>query len=266
MISCRTNFLDSYGLIRDSVSSPIPDVPTFIANNFLYEGNLLDTPVPPPFKQFWVEHSFPASSGVRGVLSYIESHKKKSGGWIIDIYPVIKTSSVTSLQPYLKIRIDLDEYGYWSGEKQASVCSSLGYEFIKILKNLYGIDDKRIINRLINVTISPIANLHNEETVVNKTSPNRQQLRKLERKCGLKSSEHYVITIGKKNQKSSTYSSNGNPQNNKRCHMVRGHFRFYSPERPLFGRVSGWIWVPEHERGNPQLGTITKDYLIEEDN
>lgn len=47
-----------------------------------------------------------------------------------------------------------------------------------------------------------------------------------------------------------------------REHEVRGHFRYYSDERPLFGRVTGMIWVPAHKRGSDAIGTIRKDYEV----
>lgn len=50
----------------------------------------------------------------------------------------------------------------------------------------------------------------------------------------------------------------------RRQHVVRGHFRYYHPDRPLFGRTSGMVWVPAHERGSDTLGTIRKDYELKE--
>jgi hypothetical protein len=49
-----------------------------------------------------------------------------------------------------------------------------------------------------------------------------------------------------------------------REHVVRGHFRYYGPDAPLFGRTVGAVWVPEHSRGDDAIGTIRKDYEVEE--
>lgn len=43
-------------------------------------------------------------------------------------------------------------------------------------------------------------------------------------------------------------------------HICRGHFATYTPEKPLFGRVSGQFWIPAHVRGNKQNGVVVKDY------
>jgi len=49
-----------------------------------------------------------------------------------------------------------------------------------------------------------------------------------------------------------------------REHQVRGHFRYYSPDKPLFGRYSGSFWIPDHRRGDDSYGAIKKDYDVEE--
>lgn len=49
-----------------------------------------------------------------------------------------------------------------------------------------------------------------------------------------------------------------------REHIVRGHFRYYGPDAPLFGRTVGAVWVPEHTRGDDAIGKITKDYEVDE--
>lgn len=45
-------------------------------------------------------------------------------------------------------------------------------------------------------------------------------------------------------------------------HICRGHFATYTDERPLFGRVAGTFWVPQHVRGTKEAGEVIKDYAI----
>lgn len=47
-----------------------------------------------------------------------------------------------------------------------------------------------------------------------------------------------------------------------REHHVRGHFRYYYPERPMLGKYSGSVWIPEHDRGSNTYGAIRKDYKV----
>lgn len=48
-------------------------------------------------------------------------------------------------------------------------------------------------------------------------------------------------------------------------HVCRGHFRTYSSERPLFGKVIGTFWVPDHVRGDAVAGEIVKEYRVVHD-
>ena len=45
-------------------------------------------------------------------------------------------------------------------------------------------------------------------------------------------------------------------------HFVRGHFKTYTPEKPLFGKYVGTVWVPDTMRGNKEAGTVNKDYKV----
>lgn len=47
-------------------------------------------------------------------------------------------------------------------------------------------------------------------------------------------------------------------------HEVRGHFRDYSRGPGLFGRYQlPAVWVPQHMRGNPEMGAVVKDYEMD---
>lgn len=46
-------------------------------------------------------------------------------------------------------------------------------------------------------------------------------------------------------------------------HVVRGHIRKYSPEKPMFGKLTGQFWIPNHVRGDASDGVIEKDYLLQ---
>lgn len=48
----------------------------------------------------------------------------------------------------------------------------------------------------------------------------------------------------------------------RRWHICRGHFAEYTAERPLFGKLIGKYWIPQHARGNRKVGVIEKDYAI----
>jgi hypothetical protein len=47
-----------------------------------------------------------------------------------------------------------------------------------------------------------------------------------------------------------------------RVHLCRGHFKEYTPEKPLFGKHIGRYWWEPQVRGNIENGMVTKKYEI----
>ncbi len=45
-------------------------------------------------------------------------------------------------------------------------------------------------------------------------------------------------------------------------HICRGHFKTYTPERPLLGRAAGTYWWHETARGSASAGLVLKDYAV----
>lgn len=95
---------------------------------------------------------------------------------------------------------------------------------------------------------------------VDRVEPTRQDRRRAARKERLQLHSYYVLRV-KPTAPGESFRAVGAPQKvEPRAHLVRGHFRYYTEERPLFGRVVGAVFVPEHERGAGTYGTIRKDY------
>lgn len=47
-----------------------------------------------------------------------------------------------------------------------------------------------------------------------------------------------------------------------RVHICRGHMKYYSPDKPLFGKYSGMFWWQSQLRGNKSEGIVEKDYEV----
>lgn len=45
-------------------------------------------------------------------------------------------------------------------------------------------------------------------------------------------------------------------------HICRGHFKRFTEEKPLFGRLTGLYWWPMHVRGSVKHGVVDKDYAL----
>lgn len=52
-------------------------------------------------------------------------------------------------------------------------------------------------------------------------------------------------------------------RNLNRVHLCRGHFKSFSPDRPLLGRHTGTYWWEPQARGNRRKGMVVKDYKLQ---
>jgi hypothetical protein len=65
-------------------------------------------------------------------------------------------------------------------------------------------------------------------------------------------------------------SGNSNSKNvlgdHNRIHLCRGHFKHYTEDNPLFGKLTGMYWWQPHVRGQNKDGIIMKDYSLDASN
>ncbi|OPY69850.1 MAG: hypothetical protein A4E63_01763 [Syntrophorhabdus sp. PtaU1.Bin050] len=58
------------------------------------------------------------------------------------------------------------------------------------------------------------------------------------------------------------YREQSEPLSHVRVHLCRGHFKEYTQEHPLFGKLTGLYWWQPHVRGQNKEGIVMKDYAI----
>lgn len=63
-------------------------------------------------------------------------------------------------------------------------------------------------------------------------------------------------------RKSSVKGAEVSEKTKRALHITRGHFATYTPDAPLFGKVTGTFWKPMHVKGNRMHGEVKKDYAI----
>lgn len=75
-------------------------------------------------------------------------------------------------------------------------------------------------------------------------------------------SRYYVLEIGGMREivEQAKAQTGGNLRT--ALHLVRGHFKSFTPERPLFGRYTGTYWWGLHARGDARAGEVRKDYAV----
>lgn len=111
--------------------------------------------------------------------------------------------------------------------------------------------------------LKAISAMH-QRCAADKVTPPRPARRAAERH-GVKALHEYYVLRVQPRLSPRDMAEVGRPSkatHQRREHMVRGHFRYYSEEKPLFGHTSGMIWIPAHERGESDIGRIQKDYEV----
>ena len=86
------------------------------------------------------------------------------------------------------------------------------------------------------------------------------------RKMGVKrqrryTTRHHVLNVIPA-RKIKTTRFERDSHNKLSLHFRRGHFKTYSQEAPLFGRIVGTFWWDAHTAGNAEIGVVTKDYNV----
>lgn len=109
-------------------------------------------------------------------------------------------------------------------------------------------------------------NLLNCRNIVLVTDPARP--RKVSRRIartGVRVSEIHVLPSGVRKVGGEAVKSA--PLGSTPFHSVRGHPRKYGMDGRglLFGKYAGQFWIPQHARGNPEIGTVEQTFDIESD-
>lgn len=174
---------------------------------------------------------------VRGVLIFAVKHP--NGKFIKSMSGI----SIINMDYYGKI-INYNSYPFFT--------ENIGLEKYKIFSH-----DQ---NMFLKPALLALSFMHCKNITINVCEPNRIVNR--ERiKCGLKPFVRYnIIDIEHMKQILKTEGESEKNGIKKALHICRGHFSTYTEEKPLFGKIAGTFWVPQHVRGSAKHGVVISDY------
>jgi len=225
--------------------------------------------VAPPFKRFFVEAETAVnlaelgSIGTqiiqRGVLAEVQ---ERGNGWqyvltpFIWYQPAAGSPAVGTHTVNGRIFLNIDKAGLILDDLEAVRTAVFD-------QTLLTADKMRSYVSFLPFVLKALSVLH-QRTVVERVTHTRQQRRQHQRRHKAELADYYLLTV-KPSPRLESMADVAQPvaAASRREHIVRGHFRYYAPERPLFGRYSGMVWIAEHHRGDPDAGSIRKDYLVD---
>lgn len=206
-----------------------------------------------PYKKIWIDFIIKLQNGKiskNGVL-VTESESEKEGDKKcirIYIYSQVFTKKWIMHPNYYTIREDLPGV---VGKVETVKSDEKG-----IMKSIEKIDVQVI--KIIDVFLK-ILNCKN--IVVEKIHAHKK-LNKKRRLAGKQEIFDYhvlnVVTPSAKRE----YQEKHKPLSHNRVHLCRGHFKEYTKEHPLFGKLTGIYWWQPHARGQNKNGIVIKDYNI----
>lgn len=254
--------LDTMRFIADDVAAAIDALPTNntpAANDY---GVLA-----PPFNEFWIESRSTAPTGLvieRGMyfnLSKIKSAEKPIGTrWQLFGTCYWYESQMIGVGTGC-VLINIGDDGVLLDDPEHQPITE---PFLDAPRGTVAMDASHAA-RFTPVCLKAISLLH-ARTDIDHITPNRQQQRKRAREGSRPLADHYFLRVGP--NASSTFRdvapvAADSRKSKNRQHTVRGHFRYYSPDAPLFGHTSGMVWIPDHDRGSGN--DVSKTYVIKPD-
>lgn len=269
----------------------IPDMPVIVADAIARQIDALpDTggasppassygTVAPPFPEFFIEADtiIPDVGLVqRGVIVKDLSQDWQAGGlrgsvrqaappdthWLLSATGYLRSPAVASgrVLGYVGvILVHLDRYGYILDDTNKIQVVSLPHQ-----QPSASLQPGAGLPSHAPYMLKAIQAMH-QRCDADKVSPPRQQRRAAERQGVRQLHDYYILRVKPlaAPRSMAEVGRAARDPGQRREHIVRGHFRYYSPERPLFGRWTGMIWIPAHERGDSDIGRIKKDYKVE---
>ena len=210
----------------------------------------------PPFADVWLEVVTPArayiqkqwTSAPKVRYAFIFAQEDRDVWQIYFLASRLKHGPVVAYPAIARMVIDEND----------SIAETLAY------------DPKAISNSLVqglseNLSIAYLAlgwmNCRNVELV--DVLPSAAQRRKRQRKGNLLGMEYKKIILDGRSRRSLT-SNQEAEKRHQRLHVVRGHFKTYTAEKPLMGKLVGQYWWHQQTRGDADLGVIHHEYEVKQ--
>lgn len=239
------------------VESHLQHIPVIVADNVQeyviqigYTKSLeltTNLPVTPPFKDCFIEHMGLDESGEVKVGHFI--HREETAeGWNI---------LVTTFMRYRRDKPVLVSIIEFNLRRTGEIDDDL-----KLHHWLFeGVSHQDYILTGMTPMFLTLVFLNTQKVERIETTPNEKLSKRHQKKYGSPLTKFITLKVNAVNKPSAKEHQGGSHQSPAH-HIVRGHFRRFTDEAPLFGKWVGVYWWGEFERGKKERGEITKEYEV----
>lgn len=195
--------------------------------------------VHPPFSLTWIEYVYGDN-----LIGHILSSLHHAAGCEVSFL-----SFATTLYSRVYLigqgSLDIDKHGYLLNNSFVHLC-----------------DPVTTFDRNAHIMLRTLAllNCKNVSLEENTVSP---KLIKKHAKHGRQVTEKFYTLKIKPMGRRSDSDPQGGTSGKQSQHIMRGHFKTFTEDAPLFGKLTGTYWWESAVRGNPDVGKINKDYEVD---
>lgn len=237
-----------------------------LAAKHLTGGDILSQPAPPPFPLFWLEWD------ISPLIIGEAAERQQSRGDV----PVLQGALVATAPDFvpgntqlqaLSVEGALNRSGAVAGRMTAgwTIETTTGVPVLGPDSNPYYAAWQDNISEewtgsWVLLTASLLWFLSVRNIVQAPININPKEQRQL-RGHGAKRLDYRILKISSTLTRGQANQSTGGHRDLP-LHLIIGHFRRYSDEKPLFGKYAGTFFIPAHTRGKEENGVINKGYCL----
>lgn len=286
----RTYWQQSRINLRDALGNPetaifdFTDMADLVWNEKLMalKDDIADLDLAPPYEKMWAEIAPGPGLRIGGLVTYRDTLPENIWDQLrgrpligsspdrgyelaehfirIEIYAEVEKESRIIIGPLMASWVCLDKDWHSLGD---------ALEFRKITVRLWeGQDERRrremaMAERLSESICKCIDLLHCRNIVAKTVRPPEALSKKHLKKHGAGLVRYKILQVRlTRSQAQNLGVGSGREERTVSLHRVRGHRRRYTEDAPLFGRLVGTFFIPQHVRGSQTAGEVVKDYEV----
>ena len=268
---------ESLNLIRNAQCFHLDDMQSFIdmfGNNYIKELAFHDIKyLKLPYQTMWLDMHINLKSydsilkkigflinevdqGIFEIIQFFNAYDdqfERRDVWAMDFTTfLVDTKSCSEKRIFYKSLADIEELMDSVGIDNKLLCESA--------KN--GVSALQEVSFSKIIIVDCFLHLLNCKNITTETIKAPEALNKKRRKNGKQEIfDYHVLNVTVPSRKGE-YREKTEPLSHVRVHLCRGHFKEYTEEHPLFGRLTGLYWWQPHVRGQNKDGIVIKDYKI----
>jgi len=234
-------------------------------------GDLV-TVLAPPFDEFFVE--------VQGVAHELDLHswgvlvrqcpgfswddeRPDEVGWKLQLTLVIEKRKGNPIGPVATFLMGLDREGLWARHDDGGVVwAGKLVDFDPPAPAETTQESTDTLVPFIAPALFAVSLMHCKNVTARTASPTPALSKKWRKRQGKPLTRYHVLEIAPMREVLDTTGEAGTKGLGHALHICRGHFKTFTEDAPLFGRVTGQFWWASQVRGKAKHGKVSKDYRI----